>query len=295
MIKRKTLKLVLYPLIVIVFSIALSGCTAQPTGTIDSKTNVEEAKTEQSVVQETKEPDTQTVLTKTETDPAKATEQPQNELYDVASVTDGDTIKVYINSETETVRLIGMDTPETVDPRKPVQCFGKEASNKAKEILNGKKVRLEADSTQGEWDKYDRLLRYVYLEDGTFYNKWMIAEGYAHEYTYDSNPYKYQDDFKEAEKQAREQSKGFWGTSTCNGDTTTSADSTAVTSSQPTPTANQPAATTTPASTDGPQVKKSTSGICHEKGVSQYYNQTKNYTTYDSTEECLASGGRLPK
>lgn len=150
--------------------------------------------------------------------------QPQQEevkqpaLYNIVSVTDGDTIKVNINGATTTLRLIGIDTPETVDPRKAVQCFGREASNKAKEILNGKKVRLEADSTQGEFDKYNRLLRYVYVEDGTFFNKYMISEGYAHEYTYNI-PYKFQTDFKDAETRARAQSKGLWSPSTCNGDT----------------------------------------------------------------------------
>lgn len=141
-----------------------------------------------------------------------------NEYYEVISVTDGDTIKVKINGRTETLRLIGIDTPETVDPRTVVQCFGKEASAKAKEILSGKKVRLEADPTQGELDKYQRLLRYVYLDDGTSFNKWMIENGFAHEYTYNT-PYKYQSEFKEAEKSAQKSKRGFWG-NICNGDTT---------------------------------------------------------------------------
>lgn len=141
-------------------------------------------------------------------------------IFLVSRVIDGDTIEVNINGKKETLRLIGIDTPEIVDPRKPVQCFAKEASNKAKEILNGKKVKLEADSSQGERDKYNRLLRYVFLEDGTSFNRLMIAEGYAHEYTYQSNPYKYQIEFKEAEENAREDGKGLWGADTCNGDTT---------------------------------------------------------------------------
>ena len=136
------------------------------------------------------------------------------QMYQVVSVTDGDTLKVDINGTTETLRLIGIDTPETVDPRKPVQCFGEEASRKAKETLTGKKVSLEADPTQGERDKYQRLLRYVYLEDGTSFNRWMINEGYAHEYTYQSNPYKYQTEFKDAEKSARENKRGLWSDNT---------------------------------------------------------------------------------
>jgi len=145
--------------------------------------------------------------------------QPKKELYKVVKVVDGDTMDVDMKGKTERLRLIGMDTPETSDPRKVVQCFAREASTKAKEILEGKMVSLEADSTQGERDKYGRLLRYVYLEDGTFYNKQMISDGYAHEYTYQSNPYKYQEEFKQAEKEARENERGLWNKCTCNGDT----------------------------------------------------------------------------
>lgn len=146
----------------------------------------------------------------------------QSDLYTVTNVVDGDTIDVNINGKIERLRLIGMDTPETVDPRKPVQCFGKEASDKAKALLTGKKVRLEADPTQGELDKYQRLLRYVFIEDGTFFNKWMIASGYAHEYTYNL-PYKYMDKFKQAQRVAQQQTKGLWSSTTCNGDTTSAA------------------------------------------------------------------------
>ena len=143
----------------------------------------------------------------------------QFQYYAVTNVVDGDTIKVNINGTVETLRLIGMDTPETVDPRKPVQCFGKEASNKAKELLSGTKVRLEKDPTQGELDKYGRTLAYIYREDGLFYNKHMIEQGYAHEYTYNT-PYKYQAEFKAAENSAQENMRGLWSPSTCNGDTT---------------------------------------------------------------------------
>jgi endonuclease YncB( thermonuclease family) len=69
--------------------------------------------------------------------------------YSVLSVVDGDTVKIRMNGNEETIRLIGMDTPETVDPRKPVQCFGREASNKAKELLSGIKVHIEMDASQG--------------------------------------------------------------------------------------------------------------------------------------------------
>jgi len=141
-----------------------------------------------------------------------------SDLYDVIEVVDGDTIKINIDGKTETLRLIGINTPETKDPRKPVQCFGEEASGNAKELLEGKKVRLERDDSQSNRDKYDRLLRYVYLEDGTSYNKQIITDGYAHEYTYDT-AYKYQEEYKQAQKDAEAASKGLWSPDTCNGDT----------------------------------------------------------------------------
>ena len=138
------------------------------------------------------------------------------EAYKVIKVVDGDTIDVDINGEISRLRLIGIDTPETVDPRKPVQCFGREASNKAKELLQGQFIFLESDETQGERDKYKRLLRYVFLPDGTNYGLFMISEGYAHEYTY-SEPYKYQAEFKQAEIDARSGNKGLWSPETCSG------------------------------------------------------------------------------
>ena len=132
----------------------------------------------------------------------------------VSRVVDGDTIVVTENGEEKKVRLIGVDTPETVDPRKPVECFGKEASDKTTEYLLGKAVVLEPDLSQGDVDKYGRLLRYVFLENGFHVNLALIADGYAYEYTYDL-PYKYQADFKEAEKGAKERRLGLWGDS-CN-------------------------------------------------------------------------------
>ena len=138
--------------------------------------------------------------------------------YPVVKVVDGDTTDVLVDGKTIRLRLIGLDTPETVDPRKPIQCFGKAASNKAKEILTGKAVRIEMDPSQGTFDKYGRTLAYVFLPDETFFNEYMISEGYGHEYTYNL-PYKYQEEFKVAEKKAREEKKGLWADDTCAGDT----------------------------------------------------------------------------
>lgn len=138
--------------------------------------------------------------------------------YKIVKVVDGDTIDISINNKTERIRLIGMDTPETVDPRKTVECFGKEASNRAKILLTGKSVYIESDPSQDNRDKYDRLLRYVYFQDKTSYNKLMISEGYAHEYTY-YVPYKYQAEYKKAQQDAEKSQAGLWSPNTCNGDT----------------------------------------------------------------------------
>lgn len=150
--------------------------------------------------------------------PDRAVAASPSNYYSVVSVVDGDTFKVAMGNATETIRLIGIDTPETKDPRKPVQCFGREASAKAHFILDGHSVRLEADSSQNNRDKYGRLLRYAYLLDGTFFNKLMIEEGYAHEYTYDI-PYQFQSEFKAAEQSARENARGLWAPTTCTGNT----------------------------------------------------------------------------
>lgn len=138
--------------------------------------------------------------------------------YPVLEVVDGDTVKVSIDGSSTTLRLIGLDTPETKDPRKPVQCFGREASAHGHELLDGQAVELEYDDSQGRLDKYDRTLAYVWLPDGRLYNQVMIEEGYAHEYTYDL-PYRYQADFRAAERQARSNDRGLWSPSTCSGDT----------------------------------------------------------------------------
>ena len=132
----------------------------------------------------------------------------------VVRVVDGDTVDVLLNGETVRVRLIGINTPETVDPRKPVECFGKEASARAKELFEGKEVQMETDPSQSLYDKYGRLLTYLFLPDGTNVNELMIREGYAHEYTYHL-PYKYQQDFKAAEKEARLSARGLWAEGAC--------------------------------------------------------------------------------
>lgn len=136
------------------------------------------------------------------------TEMDKKKFFKVASVVDGDTIKVNIRGKVESVRLLAIDTPETVDPRKPVQCFGKEASIRMKNIVGGKFVKLIDDKSQGNRDKYGRLLRYVYLEDGTFVNALMVKDGYA--FSYKEYPTKYLNDFNNLGKLAREKNLGLW-------------------------------------------------------------------------------------
>ena len=139
-----------------------------------------------------------------------------SEVYRVSNVVDGDTVDVQYEGATDRVRLLGIDTPETVDPNRPVGCYGKEASARAKELMLNQNVRLEFDSSQAHRDKYDRLLAYIYLEDGQMINRKLVAEGYAYEYTYNS-PYKYQKDFKGIEAIAKSLNRGLWSPDTCNG------------------------------------------------------------------------------
>jgi len=233
----------------------------------------------------------------------------ESTLYKVVSITDGDTIKISLNGEKKTIRFIGFDTPETKDPRKPVQCFGREASSKMQSLVQSKRVRIQSDPSQGDKDKYGRLLRYVYLEDGRNVGYEMINQGFAKEYTYDS-AYQYQSQFKSAEKKAIKAKKGLWSASTCNGKVNQlyTAASPRVKSmpqgvSPPVRKAPTPAVRSTPparVSKPAPQssstsgvVKMSRSGICHQPG-STYYGRTTNFTPYKDINQCLGAGGRMP-
>lgn len=189
----------------------------------------------------------------------------------VIKVVDGDTVTVETNGVRETIRVIGINTPETVDPRKPVECFGQEASSRAHELLDNQTVTLEADSTQGERDKYDRLLRYVFLSNGSDFGKQMISEGYAYEYTY-STPYKYQQDYKTSQSDAENAKRGLWADGACSdatGDSGTPQEATtaADTSSQSSNTApatdsEQTTATTTTAPVIPESASPTTTASC---------------------------------
>src|SRR5690606_17234926 len=129
-------------------------------------------------------------------------------VYTVKSIEDGDTITVDMNGHDERVRLIGVDTPEVRDPRKPVQCFGRAASAFTKQLIGNHTVRLEADPDNTNRDRYNRLLRYVYLPDGTLLNAEIIKQGYG--FAYVNFPVQKMDEFRSLQKEAREQNRGLW-------------------------------------------------------------------------------------
>lgn len=128
-------------------------------------------------------------------------------MVDVLRVVDGDTIEVMYQGKKEDVRLIGVDTPETVHPSKPVQPYGPEASAFTKAQLTGQRVGLEFDVE--ERDRYGRLLAYVWLGDQMF-NEVLVKEGYAQIATFPPNV-KYVDLLTQLQKEAREANRGLWG------------------------------------------------------------------------------------
>lgn len=129
---------------------------------------------------------------------------PTGALRPVVRVVDGDTIVLDGN---ERVRLIGVNTPESVDPRRPVQWYGKEAAAWTRKALQGRKVRLAHDVEPR--DRFGRTLAYVFLEDGTLFNLRLVEEGMAFAYPFPPN-IAHEAEFRAAERQAREAGKGLW-------------------------------------------------------------------------------------
>ena len=144
----------------------------------------------------------------------------------VTRVVDGDTIEVEITGRRGgpgageaavgreyTVRLIGIDTPESVDPRRPVECFGREASAATEALLAGEEVRLVKDVS--ETDRFDRLVRYVYLGE-EMANARLVVNGYANAYTYPPDV-RHSSLFVALEREARDDDRGLWSPDTCSG------------------------------------------------------------------------------
>lgn len=127
----------------------------------------------------------------------------------VVNVVDGDTIDVTVDGVEYRVRYIGIDTPETVHPTRGVEPYGKEASVRNVQLVEGKTVYLEKDVS--ETDQYGRLLRYVWLEDGSMVNETLVAEGYAQVATYPPDV-RYTDRFTELQRVARAEGRGLWVT-----------------------------------------------------------------------------------
>ncbi|TCW62169.1 thermonuclease family protein [Treponema sp. J25] len=131
----------------------------------------------------------------------------------VEEVVDGDTIKVRLSGSIprslkarETIRLLGIDAPETESSPRPVGFFGEEAKKYARRLLLQQRVFLAFD-----WDlrdRYGRLLAYVYLPDGRCVNKLLIEEGYAYAYT--RYPFQFLEEFRQAQNIARSQKRGLW-------------------------------------------------------------------------------------
>jgi len=126
----------------------------------------------------------------------------------VTKIVDGDTFWIDDGSEKGMkIRLIGINTPETVHPQKEVEYFGRESSDYLKNLLSGKKVRLEFDIDK--IDRYGRTLAYVYLKNGTFVNAELVKNGYAQVMTIPPNV-KYSEKFLKLERIARQNTKGLW-------------------------------------------------------------------------------------
>lgn len=135
----------------------------------------------------------------------------EGESYRVKRVIDGDTIVIVIHDHEYIVRMLGINTPETVDPRKPAECFGKQASDETKKILTDRQVTIETDDIVGQFDKYSRLLAYINLNNKNI-NAYLIEQGFAREYTYDTDkPYSKRQTFKQLQKEAKKNKRGLWG------------------------------------------------------------------------------------
>jgi micrococcal nuclease len=142
------------------------------------------------------------------TSAGQSMESNQPGQYSINHFIDGDTIAVNMNGHVEKVRFIGVDTPETHKPNTPVQCYGPAAAAYTKSRIGKQRVRLVADSLSTDRDRYGRLLRYVYLPDGTNQEENLIKNGYGFYYPY--FPFSKAAQFAMDERMAQAVHKGLW-------------------------------------------------------------------------------------
>lgn len=135
----------------------------------------------------------------------------------VVRVVDGDTIRVSVDGREQSVRLLGIDTPETHRPGTPIECGGPQASAHMQALAPpGTRVVLEPDSTQDSEDRYGRLLAYVRLPDGRLAEDAQVAAGWATVYVYADRPVSRDDQFRRSQEAARAARRGVWAA--CGGD-----------------------------------------------------------------------------
>jgi micrococcal nuclease len=151
--------------------------------------------------------------------PRPPSPSPPGRVATLIDVVDGDTVKVRLDGVTESVRIIGIDTPESRRPGTPVECFAREATRAAEQLLpEGSNVWLELDPTQDTRDRYGRLLAHVWLADGRLFSEVMIRGGYGIHYVYDGVPSRYAARLAAAQIDAERAEAGLWAPDTCAGD-----------------------------------------------------------------------------
>jgi len=188
----------------------------------------------------------------------------------VSDVVDGDTVKVVVKGFETTVRLIGIDTPETRDPSLPVQCFGPQATARTKRLLPvGRRVRLVSDPMQALRDRYGRLLAYVYNPGRSgptgSVNFSLVRSGHARAYIFGGVRFRHAVPFLRAQSRARSARAGLWGPP-CRGNTTTPDPSTRVAAPAPVPEPTPAPAPAVVAPTEGGACDPNYAGACIATG-----------------------------
>lgn len=285
-------------LVVVFIGLALVGSAVEPESVKLARQQKEQAQQQEEAKKAADLQQQQSDQVNTDSTPEASIEQASQEIaqptenqeryywHRITKVVDGDTVKAMVDGKEESIRVIGINAPESTTK---TECFGNNASDRAKDILKDGWIQLQRDDSQTNRDKYGRLLRFVWAGDGSVdLGLSMISDGYAYEYTYNV-PYSKQQAYKDAQKSASSNNKGLWASDSCDGQKQKPQPA----PPKPQPTTPAPAPAPKPAPAAGGVVKKSNTGICHAPG-STYYDRTKNYTPYNSLQACLNSGGRMP-